>query len=326
MSNFKHADKLSESFLRREYCIMNRSAYAIAREVTCDPKTIYIYLEKYGIERKSPRETYLLNRDEDGFHIDNIDMINGCLLGDASVTIGKDCILARFQKTNKYCDHLLYNARLTFAFDCQKRIISTHTTLHGKIFPTFRLSSLGHEFLIPIFEKWYIRIGSKSRKIVPRGLKLTPITLLNWFLDDGSATYNYRKGKPVYGRCQIRLHSQGFSIVDNEFLICLLSEIGIRSYLVSVFGGCGFYIQIQQSDAEKFYNFIGPSPVPSLAYKWKIAEPFRYKFQELHDYNWVYDMVVTNKMTPKQISDILGCSVGYAIERMNKHKIPIINY
>jgi hypothetical protein len=62
-------------------------------------------------------------------------------------------------------------------------------------------------------------MGKNQRiKIVPKNLELTPLTLLIWFLDDGTVRKNAR---------QIKLHTDGFYKQDVEFLISKLSELGI---------------------------------------------------------------------------------------------------
>jgi len=75
-------------------------------------------------------------------------------------------------------------------------------------------------------ERWYEMVLTdrvvKRKKIIPLDLKLTPLTLCVWHMDDGSANSK---------DANIELNTQGFTLDEIEFLICKLDkDLGIKSH------------------------------------------------------------------------------------------------
>ena len=58
-------------------------------------------------------------------------------------------------------------------------------------------------------KKWYIPSDKKRIKIIPSDVKLTPLSLCVWFMDDGT---NYPEKR------QAKIYSQSFSYEEHEFL------------------------------------------------------------------------------------------------------------
>lgn len=50
--NMKYRDMLTREFLIKEYVDNKRSPYSIAEEIGCAPKTVYVYIKRYGIEQR----------------------------------------------------------------------------------------------------------------------------------------------------------------------------------------------------------------------------------------------------------------------------------
>jgi len=69
-----------------------------------------------------------------------------------------------------------------------------------------------------IFKKYYDLWYPDKKKKVPRSLKLTPLILLIWFLDDGCVVKHSKNS------LRLKLSTHGFSKSDVEFLMKLLSE------------------------------------------------------------------------------------------------------
>jgi predicted transcriptional regulator len=81
-----------------------------------------------------------------------------------------------------------------------------------------------HEIWNELEKKWYIPIEHphyRRKKIIPNDLKLSPLTLCIWHMDDGS---NYQKD------ANIVLNTQGFTEQEVEFLIERLNvDLGIKA-------------------------------------------------------------------------------------------------
>jgi transposase len=120
--------------------------------------------------------------------------------------------------------------------------------------------------------QWY----RNRTKIVPRNLRLTPRTVLHWFIGDASPRTN-----------RITLCTQSFSKEDNEFLADLLKkQVGIiarvcpdRTY---------WMLEITGSDnIEKFYEYLEAAPKEALSlakqlFSWKFD--FSLKKEDVYNY------------------------------------------
>lgn len=66
--------------------------------------------------------------------------------------------------------------------------------------------------------------------------------------------------------------SESFTKEDQQILCDKINEkFDLVARTVKVKGGTGWRISIPQSKSNEFFNIIGPPPVQSLAYKWKIV-------------------------------------------------------
>lgn len=117
-----------------------------------------------------------------------------------------------------------------------------------------------------IRKRWY----PTGLKIIPADLCLYPETVLAWYLGDGT----------LHSHAGVTLCTNGFLQPDVELLQQLLLGVGIRSNLkLHKRGSSGFsavekvdpllYVPRGNGNLRAFFDFIGPCPVPSLAYKWQ---------------------------------------------------------
>ena len=105
-------------------------------------------------------------------------------------------------------------------------------------------------YLTFLFNEFY----NNKKKIIPSWLKLNPLILAVWFMDDGHKSY-----RTYY------LNSQRFEIKYQEFLMNLLVALGIKTTLNK--DKNYFRIRIKQSSAEKFRNLIEKFIIPEMKYK-----------------------------------------------------------
>jgi hypothetical protein len=74
---------------------------------------------------------------------------------------------------------------------------------------------------LPVFTQFYDRFFQNRRKVIPKDLEITPLTLACWYMDDGS-----RCDRDIY------LNSQQFSHEEQQKLCSLLREqLGISATL-----------------------------------------------------------------------------------------------
>ncbi len=168
------------------------------------------------------------------------EIFNGSMLGDGCISknFSNGCI-CRFEKIQSKCDHIGVDKiqfmewhRLNFD-DFNASINENTRKANGlvreicgdKIFKSYVFIT---KYLIgweKLETKWYIprtdHYWFKRRKIVPQDLKLTPLTLCIWHMDDGS---NSPKD------ANIELNTQGFTPEEIDFLIEKLNkDLGIIS-------------------------------------------------------------------------------------------------
>jgi hypothetical protein len=93
-----------------------------------------------------------------------------------------------------------------------------------------------------------------GKKIVPPDLKLDPVILAIWFMDDGS-----KSGLSVY------LNSQQFSLADQNRLLNKLREVGLNARLNR--DKKYYRIRILSESVLKFNQIINAHIIPSMRYK-----------------------------------------------------------
>jgi hypothetical protein len=115
-------------------------------------------------------------------------------------------------------------------------------------------------------EKWY-----KPHKIVPTDLKLTPLTLLHWYLGDGTLC---RNKKPV--SYSVKLYTYSFTY-DEVFYLKkrLLFDLDLESTVLKRHMTDGqYYIaipSINDKNISHFFSLIGPCPpelITDYGHKW----------------------------------------------------------
>ncbi|MEM7814613.1 MAG: helix-turn-helix domain-containing protein, partial [Candidatus Aenigmatarchaeota archaeon] len=197
-------------------------------------------------------------------NIDVFEIIEGSLLGDGSINIdnykyGRYFCYKLTAKDRKFVEWV----KLIF----QKfGITNCWITCDNKILNTSSLyfyinNSPYSEKLISFREKWYKKINDKTIKIIPRDLKLTPTTLLFWYLGDGSLI----RRKSDKNRVPfIVLATNSFSKEDVELLIKKLKQLNLNFYPVRCKSGftgkeCGYclYPNTQDGTPFRFFKLIG---------------------------------------------------------------------
>jgi hypothetical protein len=105
-------------------------------------------------------------------------------------------------------------------------------------------------YLTHLFKEFY----KNKEKVIPSWLKLNPLILAVWFMDDG-----HKSRKTYY------LNSQQFDVKTQRFLMKLLAKLGIRTTLNK--DKTYFRIRIRQSSSKRFRNLIKRLVIPKMRYK-----------------------------------------------------------
>lgn len=178
------------------------------------------------------------------------EFIDGLLLGDASIVYGNrdKSLYPRLTLSRKDED----KDYLFWQYDLFKEFYGTEPKLKrcfdkrfGTEYYQYHLQTKSGKVFTEYREKWY----PNGVKIVPRDIKLSPMLLLVWLLDDGCIVRSSKNG------LTIKLSTDGFTEDDVAFLANLLSK-----YLNDKFhvyrNGNGFIIKASTVPAMKFIKMI----------------------------------------------------------------------
>jgi len=282
------------SYKSFKYDMLNNKEWLIQKYITEKLSTIEIMklvgaktansvrqsLIRYDIDVRNVSDGLTCDREEDGF-VMNIPVIEGSLLGDAGLQIWNrksDISNPYFYKKNIGRDHIkyVYNHIFNKNIIKIKKNISVPDKKWGykkDFYINYSIRSLSHEELKPLYQKWYPE-WNNYKKIIPEDVDISPVSLLNWFMDDGTS-YQRRKNSSTK-QILITLCTDSFPIENQQMIVEKINkEYGkICKVFPYNYKYKGTYcrshrIRIYQSQISLFYDIIGPCPVPSMEYKWK---------------------------------------------------------
>lgn len=176
-------------------------------------------------------------------------IIVGSILGDGYLRIipGRSDAFLEINHSIKAKDYVDYK------FDCLKRICESapkeRNTNEGRV--AYRFFTKQHIELTKFYKSFYVN----KRKVIPKNLILTPLSIAIWYMDDGSRS----RDSDIY------LNTQQFSISDQKKLMTILRKIGVNS---RVNKDKKYYrIRILKESISDFMKIISPHIIPSMQYK-----------------------------------------------------------
>lgn len=160
------------------------------------------------------------------------ELINGTLLGDASIRIYKNRYY--YYSLNAKDKNFLEWNRRSF----KKFYIPTYISLNNAISKVFTLgfyiNARQNIELSSLRGKWYRKHNGKTVKVVPKNLEITPTTLLFWYLGDGCLVRRKNDENRVP---TIVMATNCFSKEDIALLIEKLKELELNFYPVEYTSG-----------------------------------------------------------------------------------------
>ncbi len=276
-------------WLKQKYCIEKLSTIQIAKLIDANCGVVRQSLLRHNIPVRNKSEGHLYIREGDGFELNkrNLYIINGGLLGDATLRRNKNGKKLygnpAYSKKSVCEDYIEYEAKLLFGEKWEDRI--SYFKGGEKVFdkyiskPSYALTSLNHTSLLPLFNKWYVvdEEGFK-KKVIPHDIEIDKDTLLHWFMDDG---YTYKAHRcyqnSKYNHEELRMYfcTQSFEKDELFFLVDIIYKLFSIKMTPRMHKrnnktqGTGYEIEVKIKDVPLFYEVIGDCPVPSMQYKWK---------------------------------------------------------
>lgn len=184
-----------------------------------------------------------------------IDWIYGELLGDGYLRKGS-CRATLFSYASKYLEYAEYvrDTLNSFGIEQVGRIYKRHLTHRNMNCYTYDYVSRAYPELLVIRKKWY----PKGKKIVPRDIKLTPLTVRQWYIGDGSLV----KSK------FITLYTQCFTVYDVNWLVKQLRKLGFKANRQKRDNTIRISNKNTRKTSRDFLDYIGKCPVKCYKYKW----------------------------------------------------------
>jgi hypothetical protein len=181
-----------------------------------------------------------------------IEWINGELLGDGHLC-SYSSFSARFTYSSKHFEYAQYVSDTLKSFGIKQagRIRKVINKRRGNI--SYHYQSLRYVELLSVHKKWY----PKGKKIVPKNIELTPLVCRQWYIGDGTYYFTARRKR------KLKLCSQGFTILDVEWLVKKLNKLGFKVKRELNNG-----IRFSNYSIKSFLEYIGSCPVECYKYKW----------------------------------------------------------
>jgi len=247
-------------WLYKMYWIKKLSIFLIAKEIGVNEKTIGKWLQKLSIPIRPYTEAIHLARNNHcNLSQEAREWINGELLGDGSL-ISRSPYSARVSYSSKYPEYCQYVLKTLVSFGIEQSGKITERYHKENDYYSYRYQSRDYVELLSIRNRWY----PEGKKIVPKDIKLTPLTLRQHYIGDGCLIH-HRKEKPKE-RPYIHLCTYGFLISDVEWLVNELNKLGFKATRRNFDN----VIRISTFSTQDFLNYIGECPVECYKYKWNI--------------------------------------------------------
>ena len=240
--------KLSETMLQKDIAVM----------FDVHPNTVSDWFGRYGLKQR------LIYTEHN--HVDlseeALEFLDGTMLGDSSIErFGSS---GRVELSSKYKEYAeWYGGQLAeFGLEQSGAVASRKTVawLKGR-----KIESVGHRYK----SKKYFELKQYAdrfypdgvNKVVPRDIRITPLSVKMWYIDDGTLA-------PFSRSSQIVLCTDSFPKDDVLFLVNKLHDIG---FSVGYYA-CRNRIRLNSGSVQDFLDYIGaPTGIVKecYGYKWQ---------------------------------------------------------
>lgn len=243
----------NKNWLENKYIKEKLSMCRIAEICNVEYYIINNWIHRLNIPARSVSEgTHLALANHCNLSEKAIEWINGELLGDGCIAC-RHPYSARIIYTSQYLEYCQYIKNTLESFEIEGGKIRKRYNKKNNCC-SYNYFSYEYEELLPIKKQWY----PNGKKIVPKNIKLTPLTLRQWYIGDGHLAY-LQKGNPM-----IVLATNGFLVKDVEWLTEQLNKINFKATIRHSNNNIG----ISTYSTKGFLDYIGRPEVKCYQYKW----------------------------------------------------------
>lgn len=209
----------------------------------------------------------MIKQDLSSFLIQEKDILDGHLIGDASVYVtGTDCkrdaVITHCSKYREYLEWIIANTQTFSSSKINEYDVFDERT--KKTYHRCTIKSWSHPLLTERRRLWY----PEGKKIIPDEIEITPRLILRWYLDDGTW---HKQG--------LYLCTNAYSIEANQLLSWKLAEttncvVKVHKHSKDSYrlfipkGGTKQGVTSDGRNRLKFLDYIGECPVSCFKHKW----------------------------------------------------------
>lgn len=266
-----HYDNLlTREFFERHY-VSERLSYPALREMLLKQGfnihvgTLCKYAKKYGLGRTISEGRRNIQEDPldwgASFMVETmIEAVDGFILGDGGLEPNPSNSAARVKCGVEYEEFCAYMMRFFSPYGSSWARLNDASMSQG-----FRWEgrSLHHPDLYAQYLRWYPKVDGRHDKQPPDDVRITPLSVMIWYLGDGSMIMDEKKNSIM-----LRISTDSFRPERVEFLVSKLQEKGIACHRNG-----DNRIMVDAKGIPAFFDFIGHvSPVSCYKYKFDIPE------------------------------------------------------
>ena len=233
--------------MQKQYLSQEKSTYQIAKEEGCDPATIGNWLKQFGIPRRHIHQS--VNHVEVTESL--LEYLDGSLLGDGCLR-SQSSKSACYRLTQKHLSYIrftggyLVNQGLLPAGQVQTRIKELPS---GNIAFAHYYATRAYRELREQRDRWY----PDDKKRVPNDIRITPLSVRTWFLEDGTWYKNKRgRGEEIHLYAYAFTREGLYRLVERLKNVLDTSRIHVDKKGVIFFG--------HRTAVKKFFDYILPLP------------------------------------------------------------------
>jgi len=235
-------------WLQDQYIVQGKTIRQIAGEASRSTGTIHKYLKRFDIPTRV--------RGKRGNHTEItealLEYLDGTLLGDGHLS-GYWAVSSLYSLTQKHLSYIHYvrdkliHLGLDSGDNISKRI---HRCRNGEYTASYSYATRSYRELREVRNRWY----PNDKKRVPKDVRLTPLSVRTWFLEDGSLE---RRANHTYGG-RIILYTCAFTqnlhiLVDGLKDILDTDAIHVHTHDNTIAFG-------RREVIKRFFDFILPLP------------------------------------------------------------------
>ena len=200
-------------------------------------------------------------KEKINFTEEQIQVLNGALIGDGCLYLHKGGVNANFIYTSKSKQHVEFVCNYFKQYWSGEGI--KYTTVYdkrtNKEYRRYAVKTYVNQSFTDEYNRWY----PDGKKHLPKDIILTPLTCLIWYIGDGGICHSRRSE-------YIKLSTHFYSKEDQENI--LLPQLQKFNPSLMYTGNNQYFIYIPHKNEEDFLQYIGECPFSDYTYKWEIRK------------------------------------------------------